>query len=54
MVQWLGFGAFIAVAGVQFLVEELRSHKPCSTAKKKKKKKKIGAPKSNYEGKSYL
>ena len=30
MVQWLGLGAFTEVARVQFLVEELRSHKLCS------------------------
>ena len=28
-VQWLGLGAFTAVAQVQSLVGELRSHKPC-------------------------
>ena len=38
MVQWLGLGAFTAVAQVQSLVGELRSHKPCGAAKKKKKK----------------
>ena len=35
MVQWLGLRAFTAVAQVQSLVGELRSHKPCSAAKKK-------------------
>ena len=37
-VQWLGLRAFTAVAWVQSLVRELRSHKPGSTAKKKKKR----------------
>ena len=32
-------GAFTAVAWVQSLVGELRSHKPCDMAKKKKEKK---------------
>ena len=36
VVQWLGLHAFIAVACVQSLVGELRSHKPASVAKKKK------------------
>ena len=36
MAQWLGFLGFTAVAWVQFLVRELRSHKPHSTAKKRK------------------
>ena len=36
-VKWLGLSAFTAVAQVQSLVGELRSHKPHSTAKKKKK-----------------
>ena len=40
MVQWLGLGAFTAVAQIQSLVRELRSHKPRGSAKKKKKKKK--------------
>ena len=36
MVQWLGLGAFTGkLAWVQSLVGELRSHKPCGTAKKK-------------------
>ena len=35
-VQWLGFGAFTAVAQVPSLVRELRSHKPQGVAKKKK------------------
>ena len=39
MAYWLGFQAFTAVAQVQSLVGELRSHKLCSSAKKKKKKK---------------
>ena len=30
VVQWLGLGAFTEVARVQFLVEELRSHRLCS------------------------
>ena len=38
MVQWLGLGAFTAVAWVPSLVEELRSRNPRSMAKKKKKK----------------
>ena len=33
-VQWLGLGAFIAVAWVRSLVGELRFHKLCSMAKK--------------------
>ena len=39
---WLGLGAFIAVAWVQSLIGEQRSHKLCSMVKKKKKKKKRG------------
>ena len=35
-VQWLELNAFTAVAQVQSLVEELRSNKPCTMAKKKK------------------
>ena len=35
MVQWLGFSAFTAVAWIQSLVGELRSHKPCSVDQKK-------------------
>ena len=31
---WLGFWAFTAMARVQSLVGELRSHKPCGAAKK--------------------
>ena len=38
VVQWLGLGAFTAVAQVQSLIGELKSHKPCGMAKKKKKK----------------
>ena len=38
MASWLGPSAFTALARVQFLVRELRSHKPHSVAKKKKKK----------------
>ena len=38
MVQWLGLGAFTAVAQVQSLVGELRSPKPRGMAKKKKRK----------------
>ena len=34
--QWSGLGIFTAMAQVQFLVDELRSYKPCSMAKKKK------------------
>ena len=37
MVQWLGCGIFTAIAWVQPLFREIRSHKPLSTAKKKKK-----------------
>ena len=36
VVQWLGLGAFTAVAWLQSLVGELRSLTPCSVAKKKK------------------
>ena len=35
-VHWLGLGAFTAGAHVQSLVGELRSHKPCGTAKTNK------------------
>ena len=38
VVQWLGLDAFAPVAWVQFLVRVIRSHKPCSMAKKEKKK----------------
>ena len=38
VVQWLGLSAFTAGAQVQSLVRQLKSHKPCSVAKKKKKK----------------
>ena len=38
VVQWLGLCAFTAVAWVQSLIGELRSHKLLSTAKKKKRK----------------
>ena len=37
VVQWLGLSAFTAVARVQSLVGQLRSHKPSGEAKKKKK-----------------
>ena len=40
MAQWLGLGAFTALAWVQSLVGELRSQKPRGAAKKKKEKKK--------------
>ena len=36
-VQWLRLGAFTAVAWVQFLVRELRHHKPQGVAKQRKK-----------------
>ena len=36
MVQCLWLSTFTAVAWVQSLVRELRSHKPCGVAKKKK------------------
>ena len=35
-VQWLGLGAFTAGAQVRSLVGELRSRKPCGTAKTNK------------------
>ena len=35
LVQWLELNAFTTVAQVQSLVEELRSHKPCTMAKNK-------------------
>ena len=38
MVQWLGLGAFPAMAGVQSLVMELRSYKLNSMAKKEEGK----------------
>ena len=34
----MGFWTFIATAQVQSLVQELRSHKPCSAGEKKKAK----------------
>ena len=34
VVQWLGLSAFPVVAQVQYLVGELRSHKPPGVAKK--------------------
>ena len=37
VVHWLEFSTFSAVAQVQSLVRELRSHKLCGTAKKKRK-----------------
>ena len=40
VVLWLGFGAFTALAWVQSLVRELRSHKLSSMTKKKKIKNK--------------
>ena len=36
VVQWLGLGAFTAVAQVQPLVKELRSLKPCGIAPQNK------------------
>ena len=41
IVQWLGLAAFIVMAQVWSLVQELRSHEPLSMAKKKKKKKEM-------------
>ena len=38
-VQWFGLGAFTAIAWVQPLVGELRSHKPPGMARKKIKRK---------------
>ena len=38
VVQWLELRAFTAVAWVQFLVKELRSHKPHGTVKNKRQK----------------
>ena len=40
MVQWLGLCSFTTIAQVQFLVGELKSHKPLGAAKRKKKRKK--------------
>ena len=37
-VKWLGLSAFTALARVQSLVAELRSHKPPGAAKKQKQK----------------
>ena len=34
MVEWLGLGAYSAVAQVQSLLRELRPHKPHSESKK--------------------
>ena len=39
VVQWLGLSAFTAVAQVQSLVRELKSHKPWGVAKNKKQNK---------------
>ena len=46
-VQWLGLGAFIAMAWLQSLVRELRSCKLAVQPKGKKKKKKA---KARFEG----
>ena len=43
MVYWLGISAFTAVAGVQSLVGELRTHKLHGVAKIKKKQKRKGS-----------
>ena len=42
VVQWLGLCSFTTIAQVQFLIGELKSHKPLVAAKKwgKKKRKK--------------
>ena len=40
VVQWLGLCSFTTIAPVQFLVGELKSHKPHGAAKKWEKKKK--------------
>ena len=37
VVQWLGPCPFIGVTWVQSLVGKLRTHKPCSLAKKKRR-----------------
>ena len=37
VVHWLEFSTFSAVAQIQSLVREPRSHKLCGTAKKKRK-----------------
>ena len=51
----MGFWAVTAMARVQFLVGELRSHKPCSAAKKKKKERKEGREGGRKEGrKTYV
>ena len=39
VVQWLGLCSFTTIAQVQFLVGELKSHKPRGAAKKWEKKK---------------
>ena len=41
VVQWLRLGTFTNGAPVQYLVQELRSHKSQGMAKRKKKKKKM-------------
>ena len=41
MVQWLGFGIFIAEARVQSLVWEIRSSKLLGAVRRKKKKKSL-------------
>ena len=37
VVQWLGFGVFIAGVWVQYLIRELRFYKPSGAGEKKKK-----------------
>ena len=38
MAYWLGFRVFTAMARVQSVVRELRTHKPCGTANNNNKK----------------
>ena len=44
VVQWLGPCPFTGVTWVQSLVGKLRTHKPCSLAKKEKKKRRRNRP----------
>lgn len=49
VVGWLGFGAFSAVAWVDSLVGELRSHKLHGVAKIKKRKKERKKLQGNFD-----
>ena len=47
--QWLKFGLSLPWTRVQSLVGELRSHKPCSAARKKTKQNKTKQTESDTE-----